>query len=285
MPEGIRVPSGASAEAILGAFLRLPYRKDGTVSEDARHTLWARPDKTFREPGFNCSGFTLAAARFLLGVNFTLEEARRDIRSDSGAGSELGEDWDFGLDEILNLARRETRLFPYQEEPVQAQRARGRKLGLGVDVKSDAFERALDRIAPGRLYFFAISKPDGRFKGGLSYYHNGIALRGEGGEVLLYHSTGRAGVNRMNLSSASGLATFRKYYPPVRGGERRIVFVEAVPPPCPGLLPSSGGAPPPAQAPGLPSGRPWETSAEPPALQPLEAPPPAPLRSASPGIP
>jgi hypothetical protein len=179
----------------------------------------------------NCSGFMTAAARFLLGINFTLDEARRDAASDSGKDAELGEDWDFGLDTALNLAGGGSVIFPWRGERGWTRDSRGRPVGLGADTDGNELEGTVAGMVGGRLYFFAVSKPDARFRGGLSYYHNGIALRSRDG-VSLYHATGRGGINRINLSSASGMATFRRYYPPARGGKRRIVFIEASPPPC-----------------------------------------------------
>jgi cell wall-associated NlpC family hydrolase len=243
------VPYGGSVFEYLDAFLRIPYRKDGAVSDDGRYTVWADPDKTFKSPGLNCSGFMVAAARFLLGANFTLEEGKRDALSDSGKDSPLGEDWDFGLDTALNLAGPGATLFPYAGEYGRVTDDRGRLLGLGADIAGPGFEDALSRLMPGKLYFFAVSKPDRRFKGGLSYYHNGIAAADMTGEKRLYHSTGRAGVHRMSLGNPAGLANFRRYYPPVRGGERRIIFIEAVPAPCgpPGYTGPRPASAPPAQ--------------------------------------
>jgi hypothetical protein len=255
LPPGVGVPPSGSAEEILDAFLRIPYRKDGAVSEDGRNTLWADPSKSFPGPGLNCSGFMVAASRFLMGVNFTLDEAKRDISSDSGKGAPLGEDWDFGLDAALNLAGGGSVIFPWQGEYGRVEDGRGRPLGLGADVDGEGFVEALGRIVPGKLYFFAVSKPDARFGGGLSYYHNGIAIAARDGGVSLYHATGRGGVNRMRLSTPAGLATFRKYYPPLRSGKRRVVFIEASPPACAGpwaYQAQPPGAPQPQEAPGAP---------------------------------
>jgi cell wall-associated NlpC family hydrolase len=238
----MRIPSEGTAEEILEAFLGIPYRQDGAVADDGRHTLWASPGRVFPAPGLNCSGFMAAAARFLLGVNFPLDAARRDLLSDSGKGAPLGEDWDFGLDAALSLAGPGGTLFPWGGEYARIEGPDGLPVGLGTDVGSREFPEALAGLAPGRLYFFAVSKPDRRFAGGLSYYHNGIAVAREGGGIRLYHATGRAGVHRMELGSPAGVASFRKYYPPARGGRRRVVFVEASPPPCGGAFPPPGTA-------------------------------------------
>jgi hypothetical protein len=219
---------GATAAEILAAFNRVPYRADGVVSDDGRHSLWSAPERSFRNPGLNCSGYLLSVSRFLLGANITLAEARRDIRGDSGPQSPWGEDWDFGLDVILNLAGGGNRPFPQDGEYPLSRNARGRPVGWGVNIHAPEFTEILGALAPGRIYFFAISKPDRRFPGGLSYYHNGLIRVGEGGETFLHHATLKAGAHFLDLRNPSSLATFRKAFPPLaNGGERRVAFVMA----------------------------------------------------------
>jgi hypothetical protein len=226
VPQGLRIVADASPEAILDAFLKVPYRVDGAISEDGEFTLWANPDKVFSSPGLNCSGFLVAAARFLKGVNFSLQNAKKDILKDSGPGAEYGEDWDFGLDVLINLAGVKARLLPDSISEARSVDERGRILGLGVDIQSPALEETIASLRPDKLYFFVISKPDRRFAGGLSYYHNGLIFRGAEKQLWLYQATHRAGVHRIDLASDRGLARFRSYFPQVSRGERRILFVE-----------------------------------------------------------
>ncbi|MDR2338896.1 MAG: hypothetical protein LBF40_02000 [Deltaproteobacteria bacterium] len=221
---------------------------DGTVSETGEWTLWAKPEKTFKSPGLNCSGFLLAASRFLLGRDFTIDMAKNDFFGDSGKGSPWGEDWDFGLDVALNLAGRDSPTVPPVGGHTAVSDPNGRPMGLGADIHGDGLLEALAALKPGALYFFAISKPDRRFPVGVSYYHNGIMLP-DGGRAMLYHSTKRVGVHRLDLMNPNSLATFRKSFPPIKGkGERRILFVEARPFPCPS--PPIGPPPPPSATPG-----------------------------------
>jgi hypothetical protein len=213
---------------VLNAFLKIPYREDGAVNENGDYVLWANPQRTFSSPGFNCSGFLVSAARFILKKNFTLEESKRDFLGDSGPGSPFGEDWDFGLDIIVNLAGPGAILFPYLGEEARIEDEKGKVLGLGANIHSPDFKNILYSLNPGKIYFFAISKPDSRFKGGISYYHNGIIIPGQKGELWFYHSTRKGGVNRANLKSDQGYQNFLAWYPRTRGrGERRIVFIEA----------------------------------------------------------
>ena len=97
----------------LAPLLGQPFRVDGAQDEEGRWVTFNRPDKISSAPGFNCSGFTVAAARLLLARPFSLAEATRDRRGDSGPGSPLGPDWDFGLDLIFNLSEgRAVRTLP-----------------------------------------------------------------------------------------------------------------------------------------------------------------------------
>jgi hypothetical protein len=182
----------------------------------------------------------LAAARVLLGTNFSLDYARADLFIDSYPGSPLGEDWDFGLDVALNLAGRGSALFPAGAGPPLGENDHGRKVGLGVSMHDPGFEGLLAGLPQG-AYFFAMSKPDRRFPGGLSYYHNGILIR-TGSSAWLYHATRRAGVHRLDLLKPSSLDNFRRHFPPIRNhGERRIVLAAAPAAACPPQPP--GGTP------------------------------------------
>jgi hypothetical protein len=228
VPKGLKLTDDRDPEAILGAFLGIPYRPDGAVDEKGDFVLWSRPETVFKSPGLNCSGFLVAAARLLTGENFSLEDARRDPGNDSHPGSEFGEDWDFGLDVVLNLLGGNPRLVPRDGETTRRVAEDGKILGLGANIHSPAFKEALDLLNPEKIHFFAISKPDRRFPGGVSYYHNGIVLPGKNGELWFYHATNKGGVNRMNLRGERGFANFLVFYPPVRGrGERKILFAEA----------------------------------------------------------
>jgi hypothetical protein len=236
--KGVTIPEKAGAKEILAAFMGLPFRIDGTVNDDGAFATWGDQAKTFRSPGLNCSGFTAAAGRFLFGRNFRLDDLRRDRQSDSGPDSPLGKDWDFGLDVALNLA--EGYFLRYLPEPVAptfSLNAANRPVGWGLNLHSSEFSDLLKEFEPDRLYVFVVSKPDRRFKGGLSYYHLGLALADREGGVWLYHATARAGVHRINLAGGGGLLTLRRYFPPVKGGgERRILFIELA---LPGFWPNS----------------------------------------------
>jgi hypothetical protein len=159
-------------------------------------------------------------------------DLRRDRQGDSGPDSPWGRDWDFGLDVALNLA--EGHFLRYLPEPVApslALNAANRPVGWGLDIHSPELLGLLGEFSPGRLYLFVVSKPDRRFKGGLSYYHLGLALAEEDGGVWLYHATSKAGVHRFNLAKPPGLSAFRRNFPRVKnGGERRILFLELAPP-------------------------------------------------------
>ncbi|MDR2459981.1 MAG: hypothetical protein LBE38_04245 [Deltaproteobacteria bacterium] len=226
IPGSLKINLEADPVTKLEAFLAIPYRVDGTIDERANFTLWGDPQRVFQSPGLNCSGFLLSATRFLKGVNFTLLEAKRDILGDSGVASENGEDWDFGLDVVLNLAGADAKLYPDHGLQGRIVDDKGTVLGLGVNIHGPEFLELLASLQNDRLYLFAISKPDRRFKGGISYYHNGLILKGPDGETWLYHSTHRAGVNRVNLNAERGLSAFRISFPETARGERRILLVE-----------------------------------------------------------
>jgi len=230
----LREPA-AMAES-LNRFLGTPFRADGALNQAGQWTTFNHPDQISELPGFNCSGFTVAAARELLGRNFNLSEVSRDRRGDSGPGAELGQDWDFGLDIILNLAEDYPHHFlPEPENPDQPPLIPlrpGRALGWGVSLHGPEFEALLERLRPGNFAFFTFSKPDGRFPAGVSYYHVGVILP-EPPHIWLYHSTLGAKTNRVDLASTEDLARLRRHFKPLTNGERRVFMVEVSPPPAP----------------------------------------------------
>ncbi|MDR2367851.1 MAG: hypothetical protein LBF58_07055 [Deltaproteobacteria bacterium] len=239
LPAGIKpYPEGAGVEAILKAFLGVPFRVDGVVTDDGRWATWNKQETTLKSPGFNCSGYLLEAVRHLTGRDVTIAQAIRDRDGDSGPDSELGLDWDYGLDILLNLSGAElAELIPAPQNGKLRTNGSGRPEGLGVDINGPGFPDLIAGLDPGTVYLFAISKPDRRFKGGLSYYHVGVIYADGASNVWLYHDTARAGAHRLNINSPSGVASIRRYFPPVRSSERRIVLARLnpgrLPPPAP----------------------------------------------------
>jgi hypothetical protein len=228
VPPKITISEGAGPSDILAAFLGVPYRADGAVSDDGRWIAWASPEKTLKSPGFNCSGFVVAAVRHLTGLNLPLEMASFDRDGDSGPQAPLGADWDFGLDLIMNLAPPAS-LKPYPMVPKLSEGPSGRPVGWGADIHSEEFVEILRALDPGKIHLIAISKPDRRFKGGLSYYHVAIIYHDDQGRPFIYQATGKAGVHRVDLSTQAGVATIRRYFPAIAGGGRRAVVATMSP--------------------------------------------------------
>ncbi|MDR1607734.1 MAG: hypothetical protein LBT38_04915 [Deltaproteobacteria bacterium] len=226
-PQGLAWPDSAEPQAILAAFLGLPFREDGVINDQGDYSSWAKPGQTFKTPGFNCSGWVASVARFIWGENLSLADLSRDRQNDSGPDAPLGWDWDFGLDVALNLAEGKfSRFLPELQTLAYSFNATQKPVGLGVDIHGPDFLALLKELRADRIYIFVISKPNRRFKGGLSYYHLGFVYLDAQGGIWLQHATARSGVNRVNLAHSTGLATFKRYYPPARSGERRIVFIE-----------------------------------------------------------
>ena len=223
-------PPGAELVQALTPLLGQPFRSDGAQDEEGRWVTFNQPDQVSAAPGFNCSGFTVAVARRLLNYPFSLSEAAHDRRGDSGPGSPLGQDWDFGLDLILNLAEgRILRTLPetdLESRPFETLGS-GRALGWGTDLHGQDFEDLAARIQPGNFAFFCFSRPDRRFAAGVSYYHVGLIVP-EPPHIWLYHSTlGRAS-HRVDLAAPEQLARLRRHFPPPAWGERRVFMVEVL---------------------------------------------------------
>ncbi|MDR0620823.1 MAG: hypothetical protein LBJ61_02965, partial [Deltaproteobacteria bacterium] len=231
LPVGVKpYPKDADADGILKSFLGIPFRVDGVVNDEGRWATWNRPDKTLPSPGFNCSGFLLEAVRHLANLGLTLSQAAFDRDDDSGPDSEMGLDWDYGLDALLNLTGAELdELLPAPKNGKLQPNEAGRPEGLGLDINGPDFPKLIQSLPPNGVYAFAISKPDRRFKGGLSYYHVGIVHADGAGNVWIYQCTARAGTHRLNLNNPGGIAAIRRYFPPIRAAERRFVLAKLNP--------------------------------------------------------
>ncbi len=174
----------------------------------------------------------MAAAREIFGRPIDLTEINRDRRGDSGPGSPLGQDWDFGLDLILNLAEgHRHRFLPEPADPAAEPRiplGPRRALGWGVSLHGPEFEEQLAALEPGRVGFFVFSRPDGRFPAGVAYYHVGVIIP-EGRAIWLYHTTAGAKTHRLNLADPAGLDRLRRHFKPIQNGERRVFILEVEP--------------------------------------------------------
>lgn len=213
----------AQAECFRG----IPYRPDGALDEQGRWTSWAKQNQTLTSPGLNCSGLTAAASRAILGQTLSLDTIQRDRLGDSGPDSSMGQDWDFGLDVILNLTEGFPRRLipnPYAQQPLDSTLWNAHDL-KGVDTESIEFENILSQIQPDHIYYFVISRHDSKFKGGLSFYHVGFILK-DGTQTWMYHATGKGGVYRINLASEKGFAWFKRYYGASAKGSKYIQFIE-----------------------------------------------------------
>lgn len=214
--------------AVMECFRGLPYRFDGALDEADRWTLWADQSQEFTSPGLNCSGLTTAISNSLFLQKVTLERAKRDRLDDSGAGAAMGEDWDFGLDLILNLTEGlPSRVLipdPYAAVSVDSAQWSAHDL-RGVEIGGPNFSEILSSIQSNKLYYFAISKPDRRFTGGISFYHVGIILK-DGEQIWMYHATAKGGVYRVDLAGVRGLAWMSKYYGPSNQGSKYMQLIE-----------------------------------------------------------
>lgn len=227
VPKGLEgVQRAANPEALLRAFVGVPYRDDGAVNEQGEYTLFARPDKRFTDPGLNCSGLVLAASRFLLERNFSLAEVKRDRLGDSGPGAAMGEDWDFGWDLIMNISEGFERnlLLPGN---LYADPAKGTgKAPLGYEVNSPETWRELPpRLVPGCLYLVSLSMQGRRQGYGLQHYHVGLIHVADSGEAWFYQTTGKGKTsNRRDLNSAEGRASFQQAFG--RGSPKKMLVIE-----------------------------------------------------------
>ncbi|MGO8822389.1 MAG: hypothetical protein ACLQO6_14370 [Desulfomonilaceae bacterium] len=208
--------------------LGIPYRDDGTLDDQGRFTTFAHPERFFDTPGLNCSGLVLSISRFLFDRNWTLAEATRDRQNNSGPGSPLGKDWDFGFDLIQNLTDGvEHRVIMPDGKPVNLDVADGMTLrGFRLD-DQNAWDRVIKQMKPGYAYLGDISKPTRQSGYKLIHYHVVIAIPDAKGDIWLYHATRRSNVHKININTPQGLAKFMGQFRSARGDVKDILIIEA----------------------------------------------------------
>lgn len=212
---------------IFKMFKGTPYRNDGAVTVDGKYTLFADRTAEFDTPGFNCSGFTVAAARYLLSRQFNLDDVIKDINGDSGPDAEAGHDWDFGYDLVLNLtAGRDRRvMLPYGQKACIADSNGASLRGFALHDKV-GWKDVLSQMKEGMVYFFSLSKPVHFKNYKLIHHHVGIMAKSKDGHIYLAHATTKSGVNIVDMSLEDGLDSFLDVRPENNFGDRMILIVE-----------------------------------------------------------
>lgn len=212
---------------MINTFLRIPFRDDGVLDENGRFTLFEHPEKSFKTPGFNCSGLVVSASRYLLNNDFSLEDSKHDRTGDSGPESELGDSWDFGLDLILNLTEDyERRILTPEGVSLTLEEEDGRKL-RGFDIHDeDAWKSVIEQMKPGYLYLASLSKPTWRNKAQLLHYHVAVILPDDNGGIWFYHTTKKSHTHRINLNTQHGMDRLQAQFSHQRSGKKMILLLE-----------------------------------------------------------
>lgn len=230
VPKGLA--TGVSAEDapehILSAFLGIPYRSDGVIDAQGRYTLFARQEAIQNMPGLNCSGYVIAAFRFLVNRNIPLSEVGVDRLGDSGPDSPYGHDWDLGWDLVLNLSEGMPRQFLLPGyETLAPEDATG--FGpRGFDLHApETWQELPGRLRPGYVYLLSFSK-ETREKGyTLKHYHVGIIHVDDAGRQWFYNTTtGAKKSYRRDFSSPKDRAAFLKAFANTGSVRKYIAVLE-----------------------------------------------------------
>jgi hypothetical protein len=203
--------------------LNIPYVNDAALDEKGRWTTFTHPEKTRSSPGLNCSGFTFAAARRLMGYTGNLDLATRDRLGDSGKDAKQGRDWDFAWDLVMNLSEGRTRHVILPEGQGTLDGSNGLTL-RGFPMKDiPAWKRILPRIRAGCVYLCSLSRI--AKNGGVQHYHAVLLLRDPRGSVWLYQTLPFGHSHRLNLSSEGGFARMQQMF----GQGKHILILEVEP--------------------------------------------------------
>jgi len=215
----LQATSPGSTAASLQDLLSIPYIEDAVQDAQGRWVTFTHPDQVLPGPGLNCSGFTLACARRLLGYEGSLDEATRDRRGDSGPQARLGQDWDFAWDLVLNLSDGHRRRVLLPEGEARIEDSSGSTLRGFPMEDTAAWEKVLARIQPECVYLGSISRVTKR---GPQHYHAVVILKDAQGSVWFYQTLPKGRSHRLNLRSPEGFARMQGMF----GGKKRILVLE-----------------------------------------------------------
>lgn len=213
-----------TADKMLG----IPYREDGAQNLKGEYITFENQEKTFTSPGFNCSGFLVSVSRKLLNPHLNLTQASMDRKHDSGPDSPMGEDWDFGLDLIFNIAKGfKTKAVGPERPKLQAQTPETMYKQKGFNLHNlQLWQQTLSKIKSGAIYLSTVSKPYRKKGYKLIYYHVGMIIRESHDKVWFYHSTRKSGVHKLNLKSQSGMELMQKEFARSPYGDKYIYLLE-----------------------------------------------------------
>lgn len=224
------LPANASGLELATALLGIAYREDGVLDEQGRYTTFEPPRKVLADPGLNCSGFVVSAWRYLTGRNITLDEARADANANSGPGSPMGADWDFGFDVLLNLTpgRELAMLDAAGATPVTRDAlmtADPAKLRGFSMTDPAAWKAVAGQLKAGELGLVTVSKST-TWKGyTLLHYHVAVLVPDTAGHVWIMHATPKAGAHRLDLATAAGVAGLVKEFGGGKQDDKRALVL------------------------------------------------------------
>jgi hypothetical protein len=232
-PKGLnyKIAADSPPEKILQAFIGIPYRVNGAINENGSYTLFTQPELNFKTAGLNCSGFLLAASRFLLNKNISLSQAMTDRLQDSGDNSPYGLDWDFGWDLIMNISEGLPAKFilPNDQTLDRAEIGVSGFAPRGYDLHAaETWPELARRLEEGHLYLMSFNRDTAKKGYRMQHYHVALMYVNDG-NIWFYNTTGRAKkVYRRNLSDEKQRAQFLKSFAN-SGSVKKYVLILALP--------------------------------------------------------
>lgn len=207
---------------LLEPFLGIKYRVDGTTDKNENYTTFSDPTKRYKKAGLNCSGFVHTASKQLLGKSFAIDDVTKDTNKNSSKNAPLGEDWDFGRDLILNIASNYSHSF-INDEWIDADSTSSD--GIRTD-DLRGWKELFKRINKDDIYLVVFSKPVSKPPYKVLYYHVGIIIKDNNGNVWLYHSTPIQGVHRVWLNYDEKMTPFQKEFKKNPAYDKRVLVLE-----------------------------------------------------------
>ena len=220
--------TSAEAEMLLKPHLDISYRSDGASTVQGEYTLFADPSARFKTPGYNCSGFVLAATRVLLDAAITIEDAKQDRFADSGPESPHGEDWDFGWDLLLNLSEGRERVFLLPTGGKVDPASLDGFAAKGFDFHAPGvFDALLARVQKDHLYLLSFNRATTKKGYTHMHYHVGLMVMGKNNQIYMYQTTTESKRSyRRNMSDSVEKAEFLRAFANTSSGRKHMAVLE-----------------------------------------------------------
>lgn len=221
-------PSIATQTPDVAKLIGTPYRTDGVRNKLGQYTQFGDTTRIFDTPGLNCSGLVVEIARISLGRDIAIDDVMAMRPENAHLHAKNGPDWDFGWRLIMNISDGLPRrvLMPGNKTVSAADIITDAPIGYAISAP-ETWTELPNRLTAGHLYLISFNTTGRRAGYNTIHYHVGAIYVDENATPWLYQTTSNGGaVNRRNLATPDGQASFQSAFHDTGGNKKYILVVE-----------------------------------------------------------